>query len=72
MYWQTAIYLTRQIDNVLVADAAAIAGEAPQQLQESIDERLLQDPRRIKLAGLFNPGALSSAVDYRAARTSPC
>jgi signal transduction histidine kinase len=55
VYWQTAIYLTRQIDDVIVGDAAALAGEPPQHLRESIDERLLEDPRRIKLAGLFDP-----------------
>jgi signal transduction histidine kinase len=54
VYLQTAVYLTRRIDNTIVGDAGAIAGEPPHHLQESIDERLQQDPRRIKLTALFD------------------
>jgi signal transduction histidine kinase len=53
VYWRTAANLTGQIDDVLVAEAATTAGEPTRQLQETIDERLQDDPRRIKLGGLF-------------------
>ncbi|MEA2779838.1 MAG: hypothetical protein QOK29_1382 [Rhodospirillaceae bacterium] len=54
VYWQTAVYLTREFDSVITADAAAISDVPPQELQDAINDRLQRDPRRIKLAGLFS------------------
>ena len=53
VYWQTAAYMTGRVDSTLARDADAIARDAPEHWQETIDERLRQDPRRIRLAGLF-------------------
>src|SRR5262245_8917429 len=53
VYWQTASYLTGRVDGTIARDADAIARDVPEHAHEAIDERLRQDPRRIRLAGLF-------------------
>jgi signal transduction histidine kinase len=53
VYWQTAAYMTARVDSTIARDADAIAHDAPDRWHEAIDERLRQDPRRIRLAGLF-------------------
>src|SRR5215467_4831497 len=53
VYWQTAAYMTGRVDGTIARDADAIARDAPERWHETIDERLRQDPRRIRLAGLF-------------------
>jgi signal transduction histidine kinase len=53
VYWQTATYLTARIDAVITEEVRAIAAEPPDRRLVVIEERLGQDPRRIKLAGLF-------------------
>ena len=57
-YWQTCMYVTANIDGSIVEEAHLKAGDPPdagrQELLEGIDRRLLDDPRRVKLAGLFD------------------
>src|SRR5262245_49428319 len=53
VYWQTAAYMTAHVDNSIARDADVMARDAPERWHEEIEERLRQDPRRIRLAGLF-------------------
>jgi signal transduction histidine kinase len=53
VYWQAAAYMTTNIDVLLTDGLHIIAAESPEQRLASIDDRLRQDPRRIRLAGLF-------------------
>ncbi len=53
VYWQTAAYMTARVDGILVGESDMIAGDAPERRLKAIRERLSQDPRRIRLAGLF-------------------
>jgi len=58
-YWQTTLYVTGNIDAAIVGDATSLAGEPIADMQREVSEaivaRLRDDPRRIKLAGLFGP-----------------
>jgi signal transduction histidine kinase len=53
VYWQTAAYMTSRLDGLLVQEVSVIAAAAPERRLEQIDDRLRQDPRRIRIAGLF-------------------
>jgi signal transduction histidine kinase len=53
VYWQTAAYMTARVDGILVGESDMIASDAPERRLKAIHERLSQDPRRIRLAGLF-------------------
>ena len=53
VYWQTAAYVTARVDGTIARDADVMARDAPDRWHEAIEERLRQDPRRIRLAGLF-------------------
>src|ERR1700678_1049825 len=58
-YWQTCMYVTANIDGAIIEEANLIAGDpatsGDQDVLEAIARRLRDDPRRIKLAGLFSP-----------------
>jgi signal transduction histidine kinase len=53
VYWEVAAYTTSRIDGLLIDEAAVIAADSPEQRLEDIDDRLRQDPRRVRIAGLF-------------------
>jgi signal transduction histidine kinase len=53
VYWRTAAYIVARVDTTIVRDADAIARDPPDRWHEAIEERLRQDPRRVRLAGLF-------------------
>jgi signal transduction histidine kinase len=53
VYWEAASYLLAKTDAALTEECLAIAGDTPDRQLNAIDDRLRQDPRRIKLAGLF-------------------
>src|ERR1700730_14249684 len=53
VYWKAADYMLAQTDAALSEESRAIAADSPDQQLNAIDDRLRQDPRRIKLAGLF-------------------
>ena len=53
VYWKAADYLTAKTDDALTEASFAIAGDPPDRQLTAIDDRLSEDPRRVKLAGLF-------------------
>lgn len=53
VYWQTASYVTGNIDAFITADLQRVEGGTRRQVLDYIAERLNEDPRRVKLAGLF-------------------
>src|SRR5260370_32512004 len=55
VYWQTAAYMTASLDSLLTGDVALIAADAPARQLERIEFRLRDDPRHIRIAGLFGP-----------------
>src|SRR5450631_1416478 len=57
VYWQTAAYMTSNIDSLLTGEVRLIAADAPARRLERIDFRLRDDPRRIRIAGLFGADA---------------
>jgi signal transduction histidine kinase len=53
VYWQTAAYLTSTIDVLLTGELRLISIESPNQRRKEIEDRLRHDPRRFRIAGLF-------------------
>jgi signal transduction histidine kinase len=54
VYLQTAAYMTSSFDDLITGELHIIAADSPAHLQEHIDNRLRDDPRRVRLAGLFD------------------
>ena len=53
VYWQTAVYVMNKYDVLLVEELQVFASNTPEQRLQEIEDRLLKDPQRIKIAGLF-------------------
>jgi signal transduction histidine kinase len=53
VYWKAADYLMAKTDDAVTEASLAIAGDPPDRQLNAIDDRLSEDPRRVKLAGLF-------------------
>lgn len=53
VYWEAAAYMLARMDAAIAEESLVIAADAPNRQLEAIDDRLREDPRRIKLAGLF-------------------
>jgi signal transduction histidine kinase len=53
VYWQTAAYMTATFDDLITGELHIIAADGPGRLLDHIDNRLRDDPRRVRLAGLF-------------------
>ena len=53
VYWEAADYLLAKTDDALTEASLAIAGDPPDRQLNAIDDRLSEDPRRVKLAGMF-------------------
>ena len=53
VYWQTAAYLTSSFDALITGELHIIAAEPPERRLAHINERLDNDPRRVRIAGLF-------------------
>jgi signal transduction histidine kinase len=53
VYWQTAAYLTSSFDALITGELQIFAGEPPERWLPHINERLDNDPRRVRIAGLF-------------------
>jgi signal transduction histidine kinase len=53
VYWQTAAYMTSTFDELITGELHIIAAEPPEGRVEHIANRLRDDPRRIRIAGLF-------------------
>ena len=54
VYWQVAEFVTSRVDDVINSDADVIKSHPGQPVLDGINDRLRQDPRRLKLAGLFS------------------
>jgi signal transduction histidine kinase len=55
VYWQTADYMTRQFDDLLANDIRIADTDSPSRQIARIEGRLRDDPRRIRIGGLFSP-----------------
>lgn len=66
VYWQTADYVTGNVDETITAEARLDDGTAREQVLHFVAEHLEQDPRRIKLAELFGPDATPIAGNIAA------
>jgi signal transduction histidine kinase len=53
VYWQTAAYLTSSFDTLITGELHIIAAESPERRLAHINERLDNDPRHVRIAGLF-------------------
>jgi signal transduction histidine kinase len=53
VYWQTASYMEATIDDLIKGETRSIAADAPEHWLARIEARLRDDPRRIRIAGLF-------------------
>jgi len=53
VYWQTATYLTENLDAIIIADARLNNAAARDQELKFVMQHLVEDPRRVKLAELF-------------------
>ena len=53
VYWETAAYMTARIDGLLAEEMRIVIDEAPELRVAEIDHRLRNDPRRIRVAGMF-------------------
>jgi signal transduction histidine kinase len=63
VYWRTTAYFTSSYDNLLVGEMRLFAADSPEKLQQDIDDRLRDDPRAIRIAGLFGPDGRRIAGD---------
>lgn len=61
VYWQTAAYVTGNMDATITADARLDDGTDPPQVLHFVNTHIEQDPRRVKLAGLFGPDGIPLA-----------
>ncbi len=55
VYWEAAAYMLARTDAAIVEESLVIAADTPDRQLNAIEDRLSEDPRRIKLAGLFGP-----------------
>ena len=53
VYWQTALYVMNKYDALLLEELQVFASNKPEQRLQEIEDRLLKDPQRIKVAALF-------------------
>ncbi|MDB5611514.1 MAG: two-component sensor histidine kinase [Bradyrhizobium sp.] len=53
VYWEAAAYMLARMDAAIAEESLVIAADTPDRQLEAIEDRLREDPRRIKLAGLF-------------------
>ncbi|MGA7534450.1 MAG: ATP-binding protein [Pseudolabrys sp.] len=53
VYWQTALYVMNKYDVLLLEELQVFASNKPEQRLQEIEDRLLKDPQRIKVAALF-------------------
>jgi signal transduction histidine kinase len=53
IYWEAADYMLAKTDAAVNEESLAIAADSPDRQLNAIEDRLRQDPRRVKLAGLF-------------------
>src|ERR1700686_4473033 len=61
VYWQGAGYMMSSIHPLLTGEVSLIAPDTPERRLELIVNRLRDDPRHIRIAGLFGADALRIA-----------
>jgi signal transduction histidine kinase len=54
VYWETAGYVSRQLDAIVLNEAVAMASSGPERLPERVEQALAADGRRIEYYGLFS------------------
>src|ERR1700722_58966 len=54
VYLQTAAFMTSSFDDLITGELHLIAADSPANRLQHIDNRLRDDPRRVRLAGLFD------------------
>jgi signal transduction histidine kinase len=54
VYWQTAAYMTSTFDDLINGELRILVADTPEQRLVQIDKRLGDDPRRIRIAGIFD------------------
>jgi signal transduction histidine kinase len=54
VYWEAAATMRTSMDSALAEESSIIAADAPDRRLTAIEDRLSADPRRVKLAGLFD------------------
>jgi signal transduction histidine kinase len=54
VYWEAAAYMQTRMDAAIAEESIAIAANKPDRQLNAIEDRLSEDPRRIKLAALFD------------------
>ena len=69
VYWQTATYLTENLDAIIIADARLNNAEARDQELKFVMQHLIEDPRRVKLAELFGPDESADRGECRSNAT---
>ena len=55
VYWQTSAYMTSRVDGLITQELRVIGGDTPERRLTQIEDRLRQDPRRIRISALFAP-----------------
>jgi signal transduction histidine kinase len=53
VYWQTVVYVMDKYDQLITGELHIFAAEPPERWLPHINERLDNDPRRVRIAGLF-------------------
>jgi signal transduction histidine kinase len=53
VYWQTAAYITSSFDALITGELHIISTEPPERWLPHINERLENDPRHVRIAGIF-------------------
>ena len=54
VYWQTAGYMTANVDRLITGWSETIVSDGPQLWAQSLEDHLRSDPRRVRLGGLFD------------------
>jgi hypothetical protein len=72
VYWAAADYMLAKTDAALSEESLAIAADSPDRQLDAIDDRLRQDPRRIKLTTQMAPKQRPFAPSRAACRTAMC
>ena len=54
VYWEAAATMRTSMDTTLAEESLVVATETPERRLNAIEDRLNADPRRVKLAGLFD------------------
>jgi signal transduction histidine kinase len=53
VYWEAATYMLARVDAVIAEESLVLAADRTERQLDAIEDRLREDPRRTKLAGLF-------------------